>query len=45
MIENSRMFIAYIEHVRKARTTKYRGFEIAPKIIRFPAIIARRKKK
>jgi len=34
ILETSRMFISYIEHVRKARATKYGGFEVAPKIMR-----------
>ena len=39
LIGTSRMFIAYIEHFRKTRATKYGGFEVAPKIRRFPAKI------
>ena len=37
MIETSRMFVAYFEHVRKARATRYGEFEVTPKIIRFSA--------
>ena len=40
MIETSRIFIAYIEHVRKVHATKYWGLRSAPEIIEFPANLA-----